>query len=86
MDRYMALPTRRKRATSACWEASGPQSYIHSSVLPDNDRGTHTALGGSGILGRGALLHAGRLEYKKMQRPFPSSGYLRSAAVPKLVM
>src|SRR5215475_13954154 len=30
-----------------------------------------TALGGSGILGRGALLHARRLEYKKMQRPFP---------------
>src|SRR5215510_5372604 len=71
MDRYTALPVRRKRATNARWEASGPQSHIHISVLPDKRSWHAQPLGGSGILGRDALLHARRLEYKKMQRPFP---------------
>jgi hypothetical protein len=45
--------------TSAPWEASGPPSHIHLSVLPHNDRGTHSPRD-AGVLGRGALVHARR--------------------------
>jgi hypothetical protein len=68
--RGMARRWAARCPTSARWEASGPQSHIHISVLPDNECGMHSTR---------MLRHLGSwcafvreaLEYKKMQRPLP---------------